>query len=109
MAIVRARRQGLAVVRLVGEVGREQCDDLARELEQAFRLGAAEVLLDLRPTYHLHYRVAALVVETARTEGRLGFVGPTPYVRQILRVAGALESEFPEYRTFREAASGQAA
>lgn len=108
-AIVRNTRRGVAVLRLEGEVGRDAGEALSREVAEALRTTGGEVLLDLRPTRHIHYRVAGLLAQIARDQGRLGLVGPTPYVRQILRLAGALEGDLPEYRTFREARRDRAA
>lgn len=110
--LVRGSRRGVEVVRLGGDVGREQGEALSRELAAALRASGGEVLLDLRATRHIHYRVAAVVAELSRSAGggrRLGLVGPTPYVRQILRLAGALEDDLREYRSVREAVGARAA
>jgi anti-anti-sigma regulatory factor len=101
--------RGVPVVRLVGEVGREQGETLSRELCEALGTTHGAVLVDLRSTRHIHYRVAGLLAEFARTRGRVGLVGPSPYVRQILRSVGATEGDLPEYRTLREAMGGHAA
>ena len=108
-AISRATSQGVPVVRLVGEVGWDEGEALSRELCAALGTTGGEVLVDLRSTRHIHYRVAGLLADVARHGGRLGLVGPTPYVRQILRFAGATEGELPEYRTLREAVAARAA
>jgi len=97
------------VVRLVGEVGRDEGDALTRELCRALGTTGGAVLVDLRSTRHIHYRVAGVLAELARSRGRVGLVGPSPYVRQILRSVGATEGELPEYRTLREAVGNRAA
>ncbi len=97
------------MLRLMGEVGREEGEALSRELSEALGATVGEVLLDLRSTRHIHYRVAGVLAQIARDQGRVGLVGPTPYVRQILSLAGALEGDLPVYRTFREAAGDRAA
>lgn len=97
------------VLRLVGELGAEQADPLAEALERALVATRGRVLLDLRATLHLHYRVADRLVRTALARGRLGLVGPTPYVRQILRLAGALEGELTEYEDLGQAMQVSAA
>lgn len=111
-AVVRGTRRGVAVLRLGGEVGRDEGEALSRELSAALGAGGGDVLLDLRSTRHIHYRVAAVLAEvlrSARGGSRLGLVGPTPYVRQILRLAGAMESDLREYRSVREAVGDRAA
>jgi hypothetical protein len=102
-------RRGIPVIRLVGEVGADSTELLGDALAVAFRSSERRVLLDLRPTVHLHYRVAGLLVRAALARRKLGVVGPTPYVRQILRFAGALEGEVPEYRRMDEALTDAAA
>ncbi|MBI5442899.1 MAG: hypothetical protein HY900_17000 [Deltaproteobacteria bacterium] len=107
--IQRALRRGVPVIRLVGEVGAESAEQVGAELYAAFKSSDGRVLLDLRPTVHLHYRVAALLVGAALCRRRLGVVGPTPYIRQILRFAGALEEDVREYRDLGEALGDPAA
>lgn len=108
-AISRGVTRGVPVVRLVGEVGREQGEALSRELGEALGTTGGAVLVDLRSTRHIHYRVATLLAQVARTQGRVSLVGPSPYIRQILRLVGATEGELPEYRTLREAVGARAA
>jgi len=107
--ISRATSKGVPVVRLEGEVGRDQGEALSRELRDALGATGGAVLVDLRSARHIHYRIAGLLAEIARTRGRVGLVGPSPYVRQILRLAGATEGDLPEYRTLREAVGARAA
>ncbi len=107
--IERGLTEGVPVIRLVGEVGAESAAQVDRALSAAFRSCAGRVLLDLRPTVHLHYRIAAMLVRAALHRRALGFVGPTPYVRLILRLAGALEDEVREYRDLGEALQDAAA
>lgn len=103
MTGVRGRKwRGLTVIHLEGEVGRGEADEVAQALGEARRAARGRVLLDLRRATHLHYRVARLVADAAQ-EGRLYLVGPTPYVRQLLRLAGALESDTVEHRSLGEA------
>lgn len=107
--IQKALRRGVPVIRLVGEVGADSADQVGEALYAAFKSSDGRVLLDLRPTVHLHYRIAALLVGAALCRRRLCVVGPTPYVRQILRFAGALEEDVPEYRDLGEALEDSAA
>ncbi len=101
--IVLGSDSGVQVFRLVGELGAEQADPLGAALEKALGATGGRVLLDLRATLHLHYRVAHRLVRTALERGRLGLVGPTPYVRQILLLAGAMEGDLAEYEDLGEA------
>lgn len=94
---------------LSGEVGRDQADDVSEAIRKAFRATDRRVLLDLRSTLHLHYRVAGSLAEAARRKGGLGLVGPSPYVRQILCLAGVLEWEVVEYQNLEEALRDAAA
>jgi len=94
---------GIPVVRLEGELGAAEASQVDTALGEALRSSGGRVLLDLRPTAHLHYRVAGLLAARARSRPRLGFVGPTPYVRQILRLVGALEGEVREYENMAQA------
>ncbi|MDW7709738.1 MAG: hypothetical protein SCH98_04625 [Deferrisomatales bacterium] len=97
------------MLRPVGEVGRDEGETLCRAVSAALGATGGGVLVDLRSTRHIHFRVAGALARIGRGQRRLGLVGPTPYVRQILRVAGALEGELPVYRTFREAAGDRTA
>ncbi len=104
MTELRSGRCGkIPVLSLSGEVGSEQVENVKRAISEAFRSTDRRVLLDLRSTLHLHYRVAGSLAEAARASGRLGLVGPSAYVRQILCLAGVLEWEVPEYRDLEEA------
>ncbi len=94
---------GVPVISLVGELGAGAVKRVDEALSSAFRTSGGQVLLDLRPTTHLHYRIASNLVRAAHSRRRLGIVGPTPYVRQILVLAGAREDEIPEYRDLGEA------
>lgn len=99
-AFVERTSQGVSVVRLEGEVGAGEASQVETALAQALGAAPGRVLLDLRPTDHLHYRVAGRVARFlgARLWGRrLGIVGPTPYVRQILCLAGAIDADVTEY------------
>ncbi len=98
------RRQwrGVTVLHLEGEVGREDAAGVERALGEALGSARGPVLLDLRRAAHLHYRVARLMVGAVQS-GRLRLVGPTPYVRQLLRLAGALEADTVEHRSLGEA------
>ena len=107
--IAGSARAGVTVLRLVGEVGHDRACDVQAALEKALRAAGGRVLLDLRATRHLHYRVARLLVETARARRGLCLVGPSPYVRQILRLVGTVEGEVPEYRNFGDALGAAAA
>jgi len=97
------------VLRLMGDVGPDQGEVLSQELRKALGTTGGAVLVDLRSTRHIHYRVAGLLTQVARNQGRVGLVGPSPYVLQILRFAGATEGELPQYRTLREAVGARAA
>jgi len=95
---------GVAVVEIEGELGPERQTDLERAVA-----GCRRVLLDLRRTRHIHYRVAARLLALSREGLRVDVVGPNPYVRQILRFAGALEGDLREYADLREALEDEAA
>lgn len=104
MSSVRHRQwRGVPVLSLVGEVGREAAEGLSRALVEARGESRGRVVLDLRRAVHLHYRVATLLAAAAHDGSRLHLVGPTPYVRQILRLAGALEADAPEHGSLGEA------
>jgi len=97
------------VVSLLGVVGRDEADDVKQAVSEAVGSTDRRVLVDLRATLHLHYRVAGSLAEAARRRGRIGLVGPSSYVRQILRLAGVLEWEVPEYPDLEEALRDAAA
>lgn len=88
---------GIPVVRLEGDLGAAEAPQVEMALGEALRCSGGRVLLDFRPTAHLHYRVAGILAARARNWRRLAIVGPTPYVRQILRLVGAIEGEVREY------------
>ncbi|MBI5018012.1 MAG: hypothetical protein HZB55_21300 [Deltaproteobacteria bacterium] len=96
-AVVERTGTGIPVVRLEGDLGAAEAAEVETALGVALRSSGGRVLLDLRLTAHLHYRIAGLLAARARSRRRLGFVGPTPYVRLILRLVGALEGEVREY------------
>ncbi len=97
---------GVAVVRLEGELGPERAEDLERALDVP---PGDRVLLDLRSTCHLHHRLALRVVRMAQAGHPVGLVGPSPYIRQILRFAGALDGDLREYPDLREALEDEVA
>ncbi|GAB4262045.1 MAG: hypothetical protein Kow0092_12090 [Deferrisomatales bacterium] len=110
MTTVEATRyRGVPVVRLVGVLGREHTAPVESALAEAFRCTGGRVLVDLTRTVHLHYGLAILLVTAARCGGRLGLVGASAYVRQILQLAGAVEQGVDEYRDLGEAAREAAA
>ncbi len=94
----------VAVEAIEGELGPERQLDLERAVA-----GSRRVLLDLRRTRHIHYRVAARLLALSRGGRRVDLVGPNPYVRQILRFAGALDGDLREYTDLREALEDEAA
>lgn len=100
---------GVPILSLVGEFGRDQEAALESALRQALGTTGGRVLLDLRGTVHLHYRLAGLLMGVAGVRGRLALVSPNPYVRQILRLAGSLEQEVDEFGSLDEAVGGIAA
>jgi anti-anti-sigma regulatory factor len=106
-------RQGscgeITVVSLLGVVGRDDADKVEQTVSEAVRSTQRRVLVDLRATLHLHYRVAGSLAEAAQRRGRIGVVGPSSYVRQILRLAGVLGSDVPEYEDLEEALRDAAA
>lgn len=101
--ILRGARDGVPVVRLEGEVGADEAMQVEEALAEALLASADRVLVDLRSTVHLNYRVAGMLAEVARSRRRLRLVGATPYVRQILRLAGAEEGEGGSYDDIRQA------
>jgi len=107
--IVVGSEGGIPVLRLLGELGPEHADGLGSALDAALLSTGGRVLLDLRATLHLHYRVADRLVRLARERPRLGLVGPTPYIRQILRLAGALDGDLTEYQDLGQALQDVAA
>jgi anti-anti-sigma regulatory factor len=102
-AVVERTRGGIPVVRLEGDLGAAEASRVETALGEALRSSGGRVLLDLRRLAHLHYRVAGILAARARSRRRLGFVGPTPYVRQILRLVGAVEGEVREYEDMAQA------
>ena len=81
------------ILRLQGEVGRDQCSAVVRAVRRALAETCGEVWVDLDSTRHLHYEVARALVQAARDDRRLCLVGATPYVEQILRLAGGTEGD----------------
>lgn len=97
--IVRRTHRGVIVVRIEGDVGLER----ARDFEEALRVAPGDrLVVDLRKARHLHYRMASQLLLLARRR-RVQLVGPSPYLRQILRFVGGADGDLPEFRTLREA------
>lgn len=80
-------------MRMVGVFGRERTGEVESALAAAFGSTSGRVLVDLTDAVHIHDGLASLLVTAARFGGRLDLVGPNPCVRQILRLAGALEED----------------
>ncbi|GAB6063444.1 STAS domain-containing protein [Deferrisoma palaeochoriense] len=97
--IVRRTHRGVPVVRIEGELGLERAQDFRRVLREA---RGDRIVVDLRKASHLHYRMATELLELARRR-RVELVGPSPYLREILRFVGGADGVLPEFRTLREA------
>jgi hypothetical protein len=78
---------------LEGEVERDQCPVVVRGIRQALTDGLGEVWVDLGSARHLHFEVAQALVQAVHDDRRLRLVGATPYVAQILCLAGGIDGE----------------
>jgi len=78
------QRDGVVVIKGVGELGREELAGIARLAAHARQCGQT-VVVDLRRVTHLHYAGAGLL----KAVPGLRAVGASPYVRDLVCAGGA--------------------
>ena len=92
MKVVRADRDGLAVLRLVGEFDTLDTELIAVEFEACLREERYRILVDLEALTFINSSTIAWFISAQKTlrgyNGEMAFAAPPPFIRNVLSTLG---------------------